>query len=93
MNCLAPSPKPLEETLYMSPESCLAIKKMVIFYAKKIPHTKWQFSCNHPIQTSFKAVFIAVMLTSGFMYTYIMLILVNRWLLKLICSLTKALNG
>ena len=33
------------------------------------------------------------LLTSEFMYTYIMLILVNRWLLNPIFNVTKALNG
>ena len=31
--------------------------------------------------------------TSGFMCTYIILILVSWWLLNLICNMTKALNG
>ena len=32
-------------------------------------------------------------LTSGFMYKYIILILINWWLMNLIFSMTKAMNG
>ena len=48
-----------------------------------------------PIQASFVVAVIAVVsffLTSGFMYRYIMLILISRQLLNLICSMKKALN-
>ena len=77
----------------MIPHSC---KKFLISRTGKIPLTKQKFSCSHPIQASFKAVFISVIwffLTAGFIFTYIMLILINWWLLNLIFSMTKALNG
>ena len=47
------------------------------------------------MQALFIALVIAVVaffLTSGFMYRYIMPILINRWLLNLIFSMTKALS-
>ena len=57
---------------------------------------KWQFLSNYPIQASFSTVVIAVVsffLTSDFMYRHIMLVLINRCLLNVVFSLTKALNG
>ena len=80
----------LLKTLEMGGESCL------ISYTGKIILTKQQFSCNHPIQASFKAVVTAVVsffLTLGFIYRYIMLILINRWLVNLIWSMIKAMNS
>ena len=74
----------------------LRSKKMLIFCTRKIPLTKEQFLCNHPIQTLFIVAVIAVVLlflTSDFMYTNIMLIFINRCLLNLIFSMEKALNG
>ena len=44
------------------------------------------YSCSHCCCTIF-------FLTSHFMYRYIMLILINRWLLNLICRMKKAMNG
>ena len=71
-------------------------KKVSISRTRKILLTKQQFPCNHLIQTSFIAVVIAVasffFLTSGFMYRYIMLILISwglsaawqkHWMIKI----------
>ena len=88
MDCPAPSPKsfggnPIDR-IFSSSKTFL-----------------WQK--NHPLQievfiffeASVKAVFIAIVvfLSSGFIYAFIMLILIYWWLLKLIFSMTKALNG
>ena len=66
---------------------------LLIFHTRKIPLTKQQFSCNHPIQTSFIAVIalFIVYLQSFFFYlqalytdiSYI-LILISQWLLNVI---------
>ena len=66
-----------------------------ITHQDNLPH-QIAFLCNHPIQGSFIAAVIAVVsffLTSGFMYRYIMLILINQRLLNLICSMKKVMNG
>ena len=71
-------------------------EKILISRTRKVSLIKQQFSCNHPIQASFIAVAIAVVsffLTSGFIYRDFMLILISQWLLDLIFSMTKALNG
>ena len=61
------------------------------------PHQK-----NPPHQTAiFNKSFIysyshccfIIFLTPGSMYKYVMLLLICRWLLNLICSMKKALNG
>ena len=60
------------------------------------PPIKYQFSSNHSIQVSFVAVVIAVVsffLTTGFIYTHVMLISINQCLLNLVFSMTKALSG
>ena len=57
---------------------------------------KQQFLCNHPMQASFLAVAITVasfFLTSDFICTHVMLIFINRCLLNVVFSMTKALNG
>ena len=90
--CPFPQPYCSGETMSIGEESHLATKKMFDFRTRKIPLTKEQFSCNHPKQASFITVVIAVVsffLTSGFMYRYIMLLLISQWLLNLICSMTK----
>ena len=51
----------------------------------KSPNTIFTYSCNHCCCVFF--------LTSGFLYRYIMLILISWWLLNLICSMAKAMNG
>ena len=63
MDCPASFPKPLGETLQMGRESTPAAKKLLISLTAKIPLTKQQFSCNHPMQASFIA---AVMLLYRF---------------------------
>ena len=58
--------------------------------------TKLHLLCNHPIQAWFIVVVIVVVsffLTLGFIYTYFMLILINRYLLNIIFSMTKTLSG
>ena len=71
-------------------ESRPAAHKMLISHTRKIPLTKQQFSCNHPIRASFMTVItlfivIAVVwffLTLGFIYRCIMLILISQWSLN-----------
>ena len=80
VDCLTPSLKPLG----MGRECHIA------------PETLSSPNSNFQIQASFIAVVIVVVsffLTSVFIYTYVMLVLINGCLLNVIFSMTKALNG
>ena len=60
------------------------------------PSIKQQFSSHHPIQASFVAEVITVvslLLTSGFMYSHAMLILINQCLLNVVFCIAKVLDG
>ena len=59
--CLLPPPFMDCPTLFSKPTvdwARLTVKKKkktLLSHTRKIPFTKWQFSCNHPIQASFIA--------------------------------------
>ena len=78
--------------MWMGENSCSAAKKQSQFptpeippHQIEIPSTSFIYSCSHSCCFFF--------LTLGFMYRYIMQILISQWLLNLICSMKKALNG
>ena len=58
---------------------------------KNLPHqtaifnTSFIYNCSHCC--------CIIFFTSGFVYRYIMLILISPWLMNLRCSMIKALNG
>ena len=49
------------------------------------PNTSFIYSCSH--------CWCIIALISGFMYRYLMLILINQWLLNLVCSMKKTMSG
>ena len=89
----------------------LTSKNLLIFSTRKILPNKYassaiksvipspikqQFSSHHPIQASFVAEVIAVVLlflTSDFMYSHAMLMLINQCLLNVVFSIAKVLDG
>ena len=73
------------------------VKTLLISLVRKINLIQYQLSCNHSIQVLFIAVVIVAMpffffFASGFIYRYIMLILINGCFLNLIFCMVKALN-
>ena len=101
-DCPAPSSKSLEETRQMGgrilPSS--KKKKLLISRTRRTPRPSPYPSpnSNFHVITQCKIhlqqqSLLLYHLTSGFMYRYIMLILINRWLLNLIFSMAKALDG
>ena len=99
MDCPALSPKP---TVCWKPcrwgknpiqQQKKEKKKILISHTRKIPLIIQQFSCNHPIQASFKAVVIvAVSFFFNFRF-YIQIYHANFDQLRVICSMVKVLNG
>ena len=89
-----PFPQMLLENLVNWGKSCPASKKFLTSRTSKILLTNQQFSCNHSIQIMAVVTDTAsFFFNSGFMYTYILLTSINRWLLNLIFIMAKALNG
>ena len=70
-------------------------EKMLISHFRKIPVTKYKFHVimQHKFHLQLHYCCCIIFLTSGFMYRYIMLILITQWLQNLICNMAKALNG
>ena len=94
LGCLVPFPKCFWKTLSIGGKSCPASKKFLTSRTSKILLTNQQFSCNHSIQIMAVVTDTAsFFFNSGFMYTYILLTSINRWLLNLIFIMAKALNG
>ena len=71
------------------------VETLLISHVRKNNLIQYQLSCNHSIQVLLIAVAIVAVpffSASGFMYRYIMLILINGCLLNLIFCMIKALN-
>ena len=90
-----PSLEPLRETLYIGGESHPSAKKCSFLAPENPPRqtTIFMQSPNISIIYSCSHCCCIIFLTPGFMYRYIMLILISRWLLNLIFSMRKASNG
>ena len=91
MDCPTPSPKP-----FVWGKSCRQGENS----AQKRKNAHFPHQKNPPHQTAIKSFIYScshccciMVLTSGFMYRYIMIILICRLLLNLICTMIKTLNG
>ena len=82
----------LGETFYMGGENPAQQQKSTHFSNQKNPphqtaifNTSFIYNCSHCC--------CIIFFTSGFIYRYIMQILISPWLMNLRCSMIKALNG
>ena len=90
--------QPTDKNLLIFPTRKILLNKFTSFTIKNaIPSpSNSNFHLIILYKDSFVAVVIAVVsffLTSGFMYTHVMLILINQCLLNVVFSMTKILNG
>ena len=101
MNCPSPSSKPLGETLQMGQNHTQQQKTLPISHTRKISLANSSFRVINQYNLHLKlysllfyhfCFFIYFFITSGIMYTYFMLILINPWLLNLIFKMAKIMN-
>ena len=79
----------------MGEESCRTAKNCSFPTPEKFPSPNSNFHVINQYKLHLKqfTIDVSYFLASDFMQTYIMLILINRWLPNLILSMTKALNS